>query len=422
MKSVSEPAAMDILSWLARSAVVLALAACGGGGGGSIPTATSTPPGSSGNSSSIAAPADNVQPISVEPGPGNALNLLFTSVTVCAPNSSNCQVIDHVVVDTASTGLRIVASVLSPSLSLVAQKDSSNNTVVECAQFAGGYSWGPVSVADVKIAGEQASSIPIQVIGDPTFAAVVPTACSSTGPAHNSVPTLLANGILGVGIFRQDCGSTCVSNASAGFYYACPAGGGACQGITQTLDRQVQNPAALFANDNNGVIVQLPAIPATGAATVTGALVFGIGTRANNGLGNGTIFPLNPIFGTFVTTYKGVQFDRSFVDSGSNGLFFSDSAIPRCPTSTAFYCPSETLNLSATIQGTNGTTASIDFAIANTNALLQNNPSSRAFNNIGGPGLARAFDWGLPFYFGRNVYTAFAGASTPQGTGPYIAF
>jgi hypothetical protein len=170
------------------------------------------------------------------------------------------------------------------------------------------------------------------------------------------------------------------------------------------------------------VIVQLPAIPATGAATVTGALVFGIGTRANNGLGNATIIPLNPIFGTFVTTYKGGQFDRSFVDSGSNGLFFSDSAIPRCSTSTAFYCPSATLNLSGTIQGTNGTTASIDFAIANTNALLLNNPNSRAFNNIGGPGLARAFDWGLPFYFGRNVYTAFAGASTPQGTGPYIAF
>jgi hypothetical protein len=279
-----------------------------------------------------------------------------------------------------------------------------------------------VSVADVKISGEQANSIPIQIIGDPTFAAVVPTACSSTGSAHNSVSTLLANGILGVGIFRQDCGSACASSASAGFYYACPAGGGACQGITQTLDRQVQNPAALFASDNNGVIVQLPSIPATGVATVAGSLVFGIGTRANNGLGNATIFPLSPIFGTFITTYKGVQFDRSFVDSGSNGLFFSDSTIPRCPTSTAFYCPSATLNLSATIQGTNGTTATIDFAVANTNTLLQNNPGARAFNNLAGPGMPRAFDWGLPFFFGRNVYTAFAGASTPQGTGPYIAF
>lgn len=412
---------MRIPLLLARYGVLIALAGCGGGGGGGSPP--STVPASSGSSNTIAAAAENVQPISVDPGPGNTLNILFTTVTVCAPGSTaNCQTIDHVVVDTASTGLRIVASVLSPSLSLIPQKDASNNPIVECAQFAGGYSWGPVNVADVKIAGEQATSVPIQVIGDPAFTAV-PSACSSTGPAHNSVQTLLANGILGVGVFRHDCGSACVQSASTGFYYACPTSGTACQGITLPLDRQVQNPVALFANDNNGVIVQLPSIPATGAATVTGALVFGIGTRANNALGSATIFPVDPTTGTFTTVYKGQTLNRSFVDSGSNGLFFPDSTIPRCSTSTAFYCPSATLNLSGTIQATNGTTATIDFAVANTNALLQSNPGSSAFNNLGGPSsLPRAFDWGLPFFFGRSVYTAFVGASTPQAAGPYIAF
>jgi hypothetical protein len=32
------------------------------------------------------------------------------------------------------------------------------------------------------------------------------------------------------------------------------------------------------------------------------------------------------------------------------------------------------------------------------------------------------FDFGLPFFFGRSVFTAIEGASTPGGTGPYVAF
>jgi Protein of unknown function (DUF3443)/Protein of unknown function (DUF2844) len=35
---------------------------------------------------------------------------------------------------------------------------------------------------------------------------------------------------------------------------------------------------------------------------------------------------------------------------------------------------------------------------------------------------ANSFDWGLPFFYGRNVYTAIDAANTPAGPGPYIAF
>jgi hypothetical protein len=38
------------------------------------------------------------------------------------------------------------------------------------------------------------------------------------------------------------------------------------------------------------------------------------------------------------------------------------------------------------------------------------------------PGLPTMVDYGLPFFFGRNVYTAFVGKSTPGGTGPYTAY
>jgi hypothetical protein len=32
------------------------------------------------------------------------------------------------------------------------------------------------------------------------------------------------------------------------------------------------------------------------------------------------------------------------------------------------------------------------------------------------------FDWGLPFFFGRKVFTAIDSRATPAGIGPYYAF
>ena len=41
---------------------------------------------------------------------------------------------------------------------------------------------------------------------------------------------------------------------------------------------------------------------------------------------------------------------------------------------------------------------------------------------FGGADAATTFDWGLPFYFGRSVYTVIQGDMTKAGTGPYVAF
>src|SRR5262249_42325588 len=136
---------------LAIAGVVLALslAGCGGGGGGR--SSSSSPP-------SPPAPPQNVQAISVDAGPANLPHPAFTSVTVCAPGSTtNCQTIDHIQVDTGSSGLRLISSVLSPALSLKQQTDANGNPMVECAQFADGFSWGPVKMADIRIAGEAAN-------------------------------------------------------------------------------------------------------------------------------------------------------------------------------------------------------------------------------------------------------------------------
>ena len=61
----------------------------------------------------------------------------------------------------------------------------------------------------------------------------------------------------------------------------------------------------------------------------------------------------------------------------------------------------------------------MSFTIASARVLF--NSPNYAFSNLGGPN-AGAFDWGLPFFFGRNVYTAIELQTTPGGTGPYFAY
>ena len=127
--------------------------------------------------------------------------------------------------------------------------------------------------------GEVAKSLPIQVITD-TGGARIPRACSSQGFNESTLQSLGANGIIGVGLFLQDCGTYCTSN-TAGMYYSCTSVN-VCNQTTLPLSMQVSNPVAFFASDNNGVVIQLPALGSTGASTLNGNLIFGVGTQINN--------------------------------------------------------------------------------------------------------------------------------------------
>ncbi|HUW37799.1 MAG TPA: DUF3443 domain-containing protein [Rhodocyclaceae bacterium] len=387
------------------TACALGLAACGSGGSGSAPAGNSTP-----------AAAQNVLPIVVDAGPAKGVNVPFVAVTICAPGSSNCQTIDHVIVDTGSTGLRIMSSVLNPSLALTQQTTGNGAPLVECTQFADGYVWGPVKKADLRLGGEAVNSVALQVIGDPGYGNV-PSDCSSAGPAENSVQAFGGNGILGVGAFQQDCGPVCAQAATPGTYYACA--GAACQAVAVDLAHQVQNPVGLLSSDNNGVVIDLPAVAATGAATVDGSLILGIGTQSDNALGSAQVFALDPSTGTLTTVFNGRRYAGSFIDSGSNALFFPDGGTAVC--SSGFYCPASPQQFTATNQGSNGSSGSVDFTVANADSLLAT--GNTAFSNLAGPSSGIAgFDWGLSFHFGRRVYTAIEGRSTPGGSGPYAAY
>jgi hypothetical protein len=407
------------LAWVAS--YMLAVGGCGGDSGGAADSSNSSgaPPGSSRGASNTAA-------VIVDSGPaaaGGTVNEPFVSVTLCAPaNPSNCQTIDHVLVDTDSYGLRVVFSVLTPSLSesLPQRTDSNNNAVVECTIFADGYSWGPIKIVTLQIGGESAAAVPMQVIGDPRYGKMVPTDCAGAGPPEDTVATFGANGVLGVGAFAQDCGNACVDNVDAGVYYVCSS---ACQPTLMSLAQQVPHPVTLFATDNNGVILTFPTVPANGAQNLSGTLTFGVGTNSNNGLGGAQVHTLDPVSGYFTKIFNGVSYADSLLDSGSNGLFFDDSGIPQCSDNSGFYCPTSPFNLSAVNLGLNGTSSQVSFSIANAETVFAKNPNSTAFSQLGGiNGDSNGFDWGLPFFFGRSVYTVIEGHNSIGGLGPYVAY
>jgi hypothetical protein len=367
--------------------------------------------------SSTVSSSSNVQPLVVNAGPdNNEFNEAFTTVTICVPGQSVCQTIDGVVIDTGSSGLRLLSSAVS--LSLPQQVSSGGAPIAECFPFVDGFTWGPVQTADVKLAGESASAVPIQVIGAPGFS-TVPADCASSGTQESTVATLGANGILGVGLFRQDCGSSCsFVSANPNVYYACPSSG--CQATPEPLTSQVQNPVWLFAHDNNGVILQLPSVPLGGELSASGSMIFGIGTQSDNALGSAKVFTVDPN-GNFTTVFGGKSYSSSYIDSGSNGLFFLDTTttgLPLCPDTANFYCPATLQMLSASQQGVNGVTSAVTFNVGNLDTL---NGNFSAFSEVAGPNVG-GFAWGLPFFFGRSVYTAIEGQSTSGGQGPYWAY
>jgi hypothetical protein len=395
---------------------LVTLLGCGGGGGGS-----------GGNVPTVPTTAGNVIPLVVDAGPvagSPSINVGYVSVTVCNPtpgSTDTCQTIDHVMLDTGSYGLRLLNSQFSPSLKLPAVTYSNGDAVGECLQFVIGTIWGSVRRADVYVGGEVARSIPIQDIGDsPAGYSSVPSDCGGAGTVQDTQTTLGANGILGVGSFVNDC-DACLTHVLPATYYDCTAS--SCVNSKVTASQMVKNPVAEFPQDNNGEIITLPAVGAGGSTGIKGSVTFGIGTQTNNAL-SGTVYPTDAS-GNFTTNYKGTNkfssgtnMSSSFLDSGSNGFFFNDNTITTC---SGWYCPASTLTLYATNSGATGSPSGVvSFSLVSADNLFSN--TSIVAGNIGASGSAGSFDWGLPFFYGRTVFTAISGASTPGGVGPYWAY
>lgn len=402
--------------------------ACGGGGGEStpvplLPTLNDLP----------SAPAIiNSLPVIVDAGPENSdpensvrnVNRLYADVTICEPGSiTRCQTIDHLLVDTGSNGVRLLSSVMAAELNLSRVTGASGLPLLNCVQFIDFTSaWGPVARADIWLGGMKASSVPMQVIGDPAFnslATVSPPPCS--GSAINTVQDLGAKGIIGLGLFKEDCGARCVVNPNNDTYFTCTdANCSATVGTAASLDRQLKNPVPLFATDNNGVLIDLPGANLAGAPELKGAVIFGIGTQDNNLLGGATVLTTNAE-GLVTTLFDARSLGVSFLDTGSNGLFFNSKTIPLCGAQApGFYCPPGPQMLEATLTGASGASSPVvSFTIDNALTLFTDSANT-VLPTLGGPIIdyPQMFDWGLPFFYGRRVFIGIEG----QAPGPFYAF
>src|SRR5882672_7964586 len=327
---------------VAAGLIALAMASCGGGNS-SVTTISGggASGGGGGSVVSVDTPTGpNTTEIVVDGGPPSAFalgvaNIPYVTVSVCTPGSAtNCVTIDHVLLDTGSIGLRVmksaVASLSLPAVAVPADAVSATpaGDAVECYPFVLGAIWGPIARADLHIAGETASSLPIQLIDDsttPTHAAPADCVAASNGGLLSSVASLEANGVLGVGMIKFDCGLMCVTgNYTGGYtlYYSCPTGG-TCSPAAVPSALQMQNPVSFFATNNNGTIVVLPSLPDLGAGVAKGRLVFGIGTQINNQispLAKMYLVDANPASATYLyltTTVGSTVYRNSYIDTGS---------------------------------------------------------------------------------------------------------
>ncbi len=345
---------------------------------------------------------------------GSYINKPCVSVTICNPDLSACQTVNDILLDTGSFGLRIFQQAI-PSLTLPAVA-SGEGALTGCVQFADGSSlWGPIRRAMVKLGDEPYVSVPIQVINSSFGSLPLPCANADPTPVSSGFA-----GILGVGLFKEDCGLDCAFTAANGVYYSCS--GTSCTGATVPLSDQVQNPVAALPTDGNGVIVRLPSVPSGGTSSIDGSLLLGIGTRSNNTLTSPTVLRTDSA-GDVTTVIDSIS-TFGFFDTGSNALFFPNpdsSLLPVCPSpNTDWYCPPATRTLSATNTAATGSPSStVGFSISSLETLL--NTSNNVFVNIGGPSNF-GFDWGLPFFMGRSVAFGIESETSPLGTGPYVAY
>jgi hypothetical protein len=345
-------------------------------------------------------------------------NLLFTTLTICDPTNSNCQTIDHILVDTGSGGLRIFKQALTVSLTQVVNDQGA--ALAACEAFARGNAWGPVQMASVKLASEPAITIPVQVI-DATFGTQPSPSPCDIG-AWSSPMDMHANGILGIDVGLPD---------PEGSYFACQAN--ACTQFTPPAAQRVANPVLALPADNNGVIISLPGIPDDGQATVYGTLVLGINTAWNNDpktySPNG-VFPVklnsNDPAGAS-TTADNVSFLSFLADTGSNMYIFTDPAIALCDSLSSKlgnggpYCPGAPKNFAVKVTGTDGKVWNFQVWLRDQTTLTAT--GNLAFNDLGADVQNLDFFFaGLPFFYGKHVYLGYATRSSSLGDGPLYGY
>ncbi len=441
---------------------------------------------SPGTSITPAITGTNVVPVTVNGSlclsasdPNSALgpNAPCVSVTVCPPGASSnsaqhCQVISGLLLDTGSVGLRVFKSVLNADL--LAQLTPVTvsgfpGVAAECVTYADGSAdWGPIGRATVFMGGEPGVSSPIQLI-DGFFGGTgangynicnsyaggsatdnrldrCPTNTPASAPVRGT--GLGYNGILGVGLYAQDCGAGCANpnlNYNPGTYYSCSGdlnSASSCRAIPIAIPTpsQVQNLIASLPTDNNGIILTLPSPGPAGTTSANGYMIFGIETQSNNQTPSGSAGKALLVNGYMEVNaaFNGTT-NGAFIDSGSTFLHFppgsSTSNLVDCGTFnswfSSFFCPTNNTNtlvsMALNLQTPSANTSSIATSITVGNPLYLFSSYNWVFSNVGLATNLIGFpnttlDLGLPFYLGKKIYHGYQGKSSSLGSGPYWYF
>ena len=357
--------------------------------------------------------AENEMPIvlkGLRTATSHAFNRMTTSIEICSSGSStHCHRVDNVMVDTGSVGLRLQERALNGFI--LPAEQSGGQDVAECFSFVGHSNiWGKVRLADVHLGGLVASNIPVQVANGSLM-----RPADGTCPNYNNDPA--SNGTLGIGRGTLE---------HIGILYTCDADD--CRklpsgSIPEAL--RVPNPISRLPKDNDGEIFLIP--PATSAISkeLSGTLIFGVNSAANNKLDPQlTILPLDA-GGFFTTQFDGRSYSKSYIDSGTQTIGFLDPTLQTCTNSSTDYCTTKVRNL----------------FMATLTPNAQSRPIQSFFRIMQEPGIpGRLYDlyddivsagnspdnfvWGLPFFLEKRLVLVQEG-KTPEGsryTGPFYAF
>jgi hypothetical protein len=405
------------------------------------------------------------------------VNKPCASVTICQPGTNTCQTVSDILIDTGSYGLRVFpsgtnANGSSYSLSSLnlAAVTQSGSAVATCAQFLDGSAlWGQVVQADVILVsgGERASSIPIQLINS-SYGGKVPSDCDS-GDAASDAEDAGFNGILGIGLWAHDCGIDCdpaynstvqATGIETTYYPYYTCSGNNCSQALVSVSNQVANPISAFPVNNNGLIFEIPSISSSGATSLSGSIILGIGTggNSNNKLSSSAHVYYADEDAYFATIFNGVTYSDSstsssimgsFIDSGSNSyLFVPPSGVSCCEqnssgdvlnttvscsssSSSGWVCSSysgsitnESVGYTTGAPSGTGVAASFNvesfYTLASGSNMVFSDLAAADESSSSNPG---TFDFGLPFFFGRNIYVSFEKKSgTTLESQPYWAY
>ncbi|MGZ3690903.1 MAG: DUF3443 family protein, partial [Pseudobdellovibrio sp.] len=228
--------------------------------------------GTTGNGMSAGFPVNGteVNVMSLTVGCGY-VNMPCATVKICVPGTTQCETVSNLLVDTGSSGLRVFSSAISASLKQNLPRLVSNaKSLSDCVVYADYTTqWGAVVSADVGLGKEKALNVPIQVVDFTSDPIPASTECgqalqnansnnnvgTNSNPYTEDVASTGYNGIIGVGLFVQDCGPGCdPSSASTnydpnqnGIYFGCT--NASCTSTAVSVSQQISNPVYFLPAD-----------------------------------------------------------------------------------------------------------------------------------------------------------------------------